>query len=109
MAIAMCVGKKLMIPRDVRPPFKRVLSDHAQNSYNHAVRMEWLDHSQTPAPVEYGSPLKDNVLFITTTTICSGDDDAGTRNSTTTTSNESHMDTRNSTTDTRNKDDADMP
>ena len=55
------VGKYLRIPRDVEPPFKRVLSDHAQASFNHALNAGWIPENH-PAPTEYGSPLQNNIL-----------------------------------------------
>ena len=59
-------GKKLFLPRNVDPPFKRVLNDHAQKSYESAVWRKWIDGNAT-RPTEYGSPLKDNILEFTKT------------------------------------------
>lgn len=59
-----CVGKALLIPSGVKPPYKRVLSDHAQHSYYVAVQKKWIEETCSK-PREYGSPLKDNVLSIT--------------------------------------------
>ena len=62
--IGSLVDCKLRIPRNVDPPFKRVLSDHAQRSYKHALRMGWIEPNILE-PDGYGSPLKDNLLDIT--------------------------------------------
>ena len=57
-------GKKLRIPKDVQPPFKRVLSHHAQDAYRKALERGFIT-SETKPPIEYGSPLKDNLLDFT--------------------------------------------
>lgn len=58
------MDRRLLVPRNVEPPFKRVLSDHAQRSYNHALKKGWIE-PDVAEPVEYGSPLKNNILSIT--------------------------------------------
>lgn len=62
--IGSLVDRRLLVPRNVEPPFKRVLSDHAQRSYNHALKKGWIE-PDVAEPVEYGSPLKNNILSIT--------------------------------------------
>lgn len=62
--IGSLVGRSLLVPRNGEPPFKRVLSDHAQRSYKHALKKGWIE-PHVVEPVEYGSPLKDNILSIT--------------------------------------------
>jgi len=59
-----CDGKKLSLPPRVEPPYKQVLSYHAQASYKHALCMEWISSNDKVPNIFYASPLKDNVLFI---------------------------------------------
>jgi len=59
------VGRKLFLPRNVDPPFKRILSDHAQRSYQYALARKWITEEAVKCPDEYGSPLKDNILALT--------------------------------------------
>lgn len=60
-------GKKLRIPRNVDPPFKRVLSHHAQDAYRKALERGFIT-SDAARPNEYGSPLRNNMLAITQAT-----------------------------------------
>jgi hypothetical protein len=52
-------------------PYSRVLSMHAQESYDHPIRKRWIETIE-PRPTVYGSPLKDVLRFeqlATTSTI----------------------------------------
>ena len=44
-----------------KTPFKRVLSKHAQCSYETAKERKWIKADE-PKPIEYGSPLQDDTL-----------------------------------------------
>ena len=68
-------GKQLFIPKNRDPPFKRVLSHHAQDAYKKALEKGWITKARAP-PEEYGSPLKDNMLSLTRATTDSRMDDA---------------------------------
>ena len=59
-----CDGNKLSLPPRVEPPYKQVLSYHAQVSYKHALRMEWISSNDKVPNIYYSSPLKDSMLFI---------------------------------------------
>ena len=55
-------GKSMEFPEG-KAPFSRVLSLHAQFSYQTAVRKGWVDLGER-MPEEYGSPLQDDTITI---------------------------------------------
>jgi hypothetical protein len=55
--------RQLMRFEEGKLPYTRVMSLHAQKSYEHAISQGWIDEG-VPRPTEYGTPLKQDTIYF---------------------------------------------
>jgi hypothetical protein len=54
---------QLMCFEEGKLPYTRVMSEHAQKSYFHALSQGWIG-TGVPRPAEYGTPLKQDTIYF---------------------------------------------